>query len=283
MAPRKNTRAKVVSFIHMKGGVGKSTCAVNLAATLAKEHQKRVLVVDFDPQTNATTSLMPLEAWKQWSQKNGTMSDLLEMDRPSGRRKSEFKIEDCIVRDVLPDLPGLDLIPSHLQLTFLDLDLAARPGRERIFSRKLNKILSDYDFIFCDCAPNLMTATQNALFASDWYLTPMQPDFLSSMGLSMLRDRLSYLRKSLEFNLKSLGVVFSRVRGHLNFHQETMDRLKQDRAFKSVHFFETFIPENIKLGEAPMESKPINLYDNRATGAVAFRKLTEEFLQRTGG
>lgn len=283
MAPRKNNRAKVVSFIHMKGGVGKSTCAVNLAATLAKEHQKRVLVVDFDPQTNATTSLMPLESWKQWSIKNGTMSDLLEMERASGRRKSEIKIEDCIAHDVIPELPGLDLIPSHLQLTFLDLDLAARPGRERIFSRKLNKILSDYDFIFCDCAPNLMTATQNALFASDWYLTPMQPDFLSSMGLSMLRDRLSYLRKSLEFNLKSLGVVFSRVRAHLNFHQETMDRLRQDKAFKAVHFFETFIPENIKLGEAPMDSKPINLYDNRATGAVAFRKLTEEFLQRTGG
>ncbi len=283
MPARKNSRAKVVSFIHMKGGVGKSTCAVNLAATLAKEHQRRVLVVDFDPQTNATTSLMPLEAWKQWSLKHGTMADLLEMDRGGSRTNSEYKIEDCIVRDAQEAIPGLDLIPSHLQLTFLDLDLAARPGRERIFARKLNKILGDYDFVFCDCAPNLMTATQNALFASDWYLTPMQPDFLSSMGLSMLRDRLSYLRKSLEFNLKSLGVVFSRVRGHLTYHQETMERLRTDKAFKSVHFFENWIPENIKLGEAPMESKPINIYDNRATGAVAFRKLTEEFLERIGG
>ena len=88
----------------------------------------------------------------------------------SKRKGAEaFKIKDCIIHDVLEEIPGLDLIPSHLKLTFLDLDLAARPGRERIFTRKLEKVKPEYDFIICDCAPNLMTGTQNALYASDWY------------------------------------------------------------------------------------------------------------------
>src|SRR5208283_3881286 len=113
-------------------------------------------------------------------------------------------------------------IPSHLRLTFLDLDLASRPGRERIFARKLEKVIEDYDLILCDCPPNLQTATQNALYASDSYLVPMQPDFLSAVGLSLLLDRLAYLKSELEFKIKCLGVVFSRVRRHVAFHQETM-------------------------------------------------------------
>lgn len=275
-------RAQVISLIQMKGGVGKTTCAVNLAAYLAKEHNQRVLLVDFDPQTNASLSLMSEEQWRQWEAEHGTMADVLEVEH---KRKSAdtIKLSDCIAPNVVPEIPGLDLIPSHLKLTFLDLDLAARPGRERIFARKVEKVLSSYDLIFCDCPPNLMTATQNALYASDWYLVPMQPDFLSSIGLGLLQDRLGYLRKSLEFKIRCLGVVFSRVRRHIQFHQETMDRLKADKAFKKLHFFETFIPENITLGEAPMSAKPINLYDASATGAEAFHNLAQEFLSRLRG
>lgn len=276
------SKAQVISLIQMKGGVGKTTCAVNLAAYLAKDHDQRVLLVDFDPQTNASLSLMSEDQWRQWEEDHGTMADVLEAEH---KRKSAdtIKLSDCIVPNVVPEIPGLDLIPSHLKLTFLDLDLAARPGRERIFARKVEKVLSNYDLIFCDCPPNLMTATQNALYASDWYLVPMQPDFLSSIGLGLLQDRLGYLRKSLEFKIRCLGVVFSRVRRHIQFHQETMDRLKADKAFKKLHFFESFIPENITLGEAPMSAKPINLYDASATGAEAFHNLAQEFLDRLRG
>lgn len=276
------SKAQVISLIQMKGGVGKTTCAVNLAAYLAKDHDRRVLLVDFDPQTNASLSLMSEDQWRQWEEDHGTMADVLEAEH---KRKSAdtIKLSDCIVPNVVPEIPGLDLIPSHLKLTFLDLDLAARPGRERIFARKVEKVLSNYDLIFCDCPPNLMTATQNALYASDWYLVPMQPDFLSSIGLGLLQDRLGYLRKSLEFKIRCLGVVFSRVRRHIQFHQETMDRLKADKAFKKLHFFESFIPENITLGEAPMSAKPINLYDASATGAEAFHNLAQEFLDRLRG
>jgi chromosome partitioning protein len=275
-------KAQVISFINMKGGVGKTTCAVNLASYLAKEHQKRVLLVDFDPQTNASLSVMSEKQWQHWQKQHGTMADVLEVDSKRSKRNGQLKLEECIIHDVLPEVPGFDLVPSHLELTFLDLSLASRPGRERIFTRKLDKVLPDYDVVICDCAPNLMTGTQNALYASDWYCIPMQPDYLSSLGLDLLQDRLSYLRKSLEFKIRCLGVVFSRVRGHLHYHQETIERLRNDKALKRLHFFEAMIPENIKLAEAPMAGLPINLHDASATGAEAFRALAAEVLGRLG-
>ena len=272
-------KARVISFINMKGGVGKTTCAVNIAAYLAREHQKRVLLVDLDPQTNASLSVMTEKRWTKWQDEHGTMADILEVE--SKRKGAEIlKLKDCIIHDVIEEIPGLDLIPSHLKLTFLDLDLAARPGRERIFSRKLEKVKADYDIILCDCAPNLMTGTQNALYASDSYFIPMQPDYLSSIGVELLLDRLAYLRKSLEFKITCLGAAFTRVRAHLHYHQETMERLREAKGLKRVHFFETVIPENIKLAEAPMESKPIALHDGSATGAEAYRHLTAELLER---
>lgn len=274
-------KARVISLLNMKGGVGKTTCAVNLATYLAKDHGKRVLLVDFDPQTNASLSVMPEEVWEKWVIKHGSMADVLEV-RSEKKHDEPAKLADCIVHDVLPDVPGLDLLPSHLALTFIDLDLAARPGRERIFSRKIAKVIDQYDVILCDCPPNLMSATQNALYASDSYLVPMQPDYLSTLGLSLLKDRLAYLKRELEFKISCLGVIFTRVRGWLRYHSETMERLRADKSFKRMHFFETIIPENIKLAEAPMESKPIELHDRGASGADAFRALTAELIERLG-
>lgn len=275
--------ATVISLLNMKGGVGKTTAAVNLAAYLARDHQKRVLLVDLDPQTNASLSLIPEKAWEKWSEDHGTMADVFEIDAKRRKDDERHKLKNCIIKDVVPGIPGLDLVPSHLKLTFIDLDLAARPGRERILSRKLDKVIEDYDIVICDCPPNLQTATQNALFASDYFLVPMQPDFLSSIGLDLLLDRLDYLKEELEFKIKCLGVVFTRVRAHLRFHSETMERLPEEKGHRKLHFFKAHIPENIKLSEAPMESKPIALYDNTASGAEAFRELTKELLARLEG
>src|SRR6202012_1650930 len=193
------------------------------------------------------------------------------------------KFKDCIIENVLPDVPGLDLMPAHLSLAFLDLDLAARPGRERIFARKVEKVLGDYDIVLCDCAPSLMTGTQNGLYASDWYCIPMQPDYLSSIGLGLLQDRLGYLKKELEFKIRCLGIVFTRGRHWLRYHAETMERLRDDKGLKRLHFFETYIPENIKLAEAPMEAKPIALHDASASGALAYQALASEFIARLKG
>jgi chromosome partitioning protein len=275
-------KATVISLVNMKGGVGKTTVAVNLAAYLAREHQKKVLLIDLDPQTNASLSFMSEKAWAKWTDEHGSIAQVFELD-PRRKHEEPVKLADRIVHDVIPELPGLDLLPGHLRLTFLDLDLAARPGRERILTRKLAKVREDYDIILCDCPPNLQTATQNALYASDWFLVPMQPDFLSAIGLSLLLDRLAYLKGELEFKIKCLGVVFSRVRGHLAFHQETMHRLPGEKDFRKLHFFRTTIPENVSLSEAPMASQPIALYDSAATGAEAFRALTNEVVQRLEG
>ena len=273
--------ATVITLVNMKGGVGKTTVAVNLATYLARDHQKKVLLLDLDPQTNASLSLMPEKAWAKWVEEHGSMADVFELD--TKRKHAEpVKFADCIVHEVVPGITGLDLLPGHLRLTFLDLDLASRPGRERILTRKLAKVVEGYDIILCDCPPNLQTATQNALYASDWFLVPMQPDFLSSIGLSLLLDRLSYLKTELEFKIKCLGVVFTRVR-HVGFHQETMERLPEEKEFKKLHFFKTVIPENIALGEAPMSAKPIALYDGSAPGADAFRALAIEVIARLGG
>ncbi len=275
-------KATVISLVNMKGGVGKTTVAVNLAAHLARDHGLRVLLADLDPQTNASLSLMSEDRWEKWAAENGTMADVFELDAKRKRDDDHSKLRQCIVANVVPEIPGLDLVPSHLKLTFLDLDLAARPGRERIFTRKLAKVVDDYDIILCDCPPNLQTATQNALFASDWFLVPMQPDYLSSIGLSLLLDRLDYLKEELEFKIRCLGVIFTRVRGHVNFHQETMARLPGETGFKKLHFFNTVIPENITISEAPMEAKPVALYDSGAPGAEAFRALAREVLERIG-
>jgi chromosome partitioning protein len=274
-------QATVISLVNMKGGVGKTTVAVNLAAYLARDHQKKVLLLDLDPQTNASLSLMPEKAWVKWVEEHGSMADVFELDAKR-KRDEPVKFADCIVHDVVPGIAGLDLLPGHLRLTFLDLDLASRPGRERILLRKLSKVLEGYDIILCDCPPNLQTATQNALYASDWFLVPMQPDFLSSIGLSLLLDRLGYLKTGLEFKIRCLGVVFTRVR-HVEFHQETMKRLPEESEFRKLHFFKTVIPENIALGEAPMSAQPIALYDGSAPGAEAFRSLASEVIARLAG
>ena len=271
---------KIISVIQMKGGVGKTNCAVNLAAVLAKNFDQRVLLADFDPQTNATLSVMHEKDWLKWDRAHGTMAEVLGMEKEKKGEKVSQNLKDYIVKGVCERIPTLDLLPSHLKMTFIDTILASQPGRERIFSRKLKKIKDQYDVIVCDCPPSLMSVTQNALCASNYFLIPMQPDYLSTVGLKLVLDRVSYLKKSLQISVRCLGVVFTRVRGYLNYHAITMEEVKNQSPFKKLHFFNTFIPENITLSEAPMQNLPINVYDSSAPGAYAFRALGAEVAGR---
>lgn len=273
--------AKIISTVQMKGGVGKTNCAVNLASVLSAEYQKKVLVVDFDPQTNATLSLISENRWKSWDKTNGTMADLFGM---KGQKKGSAKqtINDYIIKDVNEKIPGLHLLPSHLKMTFIDSQLTSKPARERIFKQAIDALEEDYDYILCDCPPNLLTVTQNALYASSYFLVPLQPDFLSTLGVELLLNRIAYLKKSLQLRLKCLGMIFTRVRDYVDYHTETMKTLPMESKFSKLYFFENFIPETIKVSEAASQNLPINLYKHSSRGSEAFIHLGREFLERIG-
>lgn len=273
------SKTRIISLINMKGGVGKTTVAVNLAAHMALDAGLKVLLVDADPQTNATLSLMTLREWSKWTKQNGSMADVLEIESTDRKEDDFLKLKKCVVHGVRPEIPGLDLLPSHLKLTFVDLELASRPGRERILNRKLAKIKDDYDIVIIDCPPNLQAATQNALYASDYYLVPAQADFLSALGLELLIDRLEYLKEELEFKIKCLGVVFTRVRGGVKYHLDNMAEWPKEKTFAHLDFLQTFIPENIAISRAPSQSKPLLLIDPHAPGAIAFRSLSAEIVK----
>lgn len=155
----------VISFINMKGGVAKTTSTVEIAAILAKEHNKKVLVIDLDPQTNATLSLITLEQWEQIKD-TATIADVLGMNRGMSSRDEEFDINSAVIENVC-GIENLDLIPSHLELTFLDLDLVSRPARECILQNQIRNLSKQYDYILIDCPPNLTLAPQNALVISN--------------------------------------------------------------------------------------------------------------------
>jgi len=274
------SKTQVVSLINMKGGVGKTTLAVNLAAHMAHDAGLKVLLIDADPQTNATLSLMSPRKWEKWTNENGSMADVFEIESVIRNNEDFLKLKKCIIRGVVPEIPSFDLLPGHLKLTFIDLELASRAGRERILNRKLAKIKDDYDVVLIDCPPNLQAATQNALYASDWYLVPAQADFLSALGLELLVDRLQTLKEELEFKIKCLGVVFTRVRKGIQYHLETMDSWPEKKDFRGLSFMDTIIPENVAISRAPALGKPLLLIEPQAPGTAAFRALTEELLAR---
>jgi chromosome partitioning protein len=183
-----------ISFINMKGGVGKTTSVVEVATLLATEHDKNVLVIDLDPQTNATLSFITLDEWEAVKD-TATIADVLGMNRGTSSRDDEFDIKDAIIENA-GGIENLDLIPSHLELTFLDLDLVSVPARESVLKNQLDKADLDYDYILIDCPPNLTLAPQNALIISDYIIVPVVPEIFPAIGLPLLVNRVRKWRRS---------------------------------------------------------------------------------------
>jgi len=250
-------RAHIIAYTNWKGGVGKTTSCVNLSAYLV-EMGKRVLIVDLDPQGNASIGLGVIP------KKSKTIYNLL--------------CEDCDITEAvqLTSMKGLEIIPADVDLAGAEEELVRMPGRERILKKILEKARDSYDYICIDCPPSLGLLPVNALTAADALIIPIQCEFYAMEGIAQLMYTIKLIKKHLNPTLDIDGVLLTmESRGKLG-SQVAAEILKY---FGKITF-KTRIPRNIRLAEAPSHGKPINLYDKRCPGAVAYKDLCTELLAR---
>lgn len=252
---------KIVAIANQKGGVGKTTTAINLSACLAIL-EKKILVVDADPQANATSGL-------------GIMPDQVE-----------YSIYDCLVNDLSPreailptETPNLDLIPSDIDLVGAELELADMEGREYILRELLAPLKTDYDYIFIDCLPSLGLLTINALTAADSVLIPIQCEIFALEGLGKLKNTVNLVKKRLNPSLQVEGILLSMYDARLRLGGVVIEEI---RAISRDPIFDTIVHRNSKIGEAPSMHQPVILYDASSRGSINFLNLAREFLIRNG-
>ena len=251
---------KIYSFSNQKGGVGKTTTCVNMAAYLAS-FGKKVLLVDLDPQGNATTGL------------GFTKSQL---------KKSVYNVlieEEEVKDNVLPtELENLVLLPANIDLAGAEVELVYKKSREKVLKAALDKVKAQYDYIFIDCPPSLGLLTINALAAADSAIIPIQSEYYALEGLSQLMNTISLVRQHLNGKLQVEGVVLTMYDGRSTISKQIAAEI---RKYFTKKLYEIVIPRNIRLSEAPSHGKPILLHDPKCAGARAYNALTEEFLKKT--
>lgn len=252
---------KIIATANQKGGVGKTTTAVNLAACVA-DLGKRVLLIDIDPQGNATSGLGA-------TVKGGhTVYDVLLDDMPVEKavRNTKFK--------------NLSVLASTINLSGAEIELVGVENREKILRNALHAVKDEYDYMFIDSPPSLGILTLNALTAADSVLVPIQCEYYALEGVGQLMNTLQLVRKRLNPALDVEGVVLTMLDGRTNLGLQVVGEVKN--YFKGK-VFRTVVPRNVRLSEAPSHGLPIHLYDARCPGAEAYRKLAEELIQRNEG
>ena len=251
--------AKIIAIANQKGGVGKTTTSVNLTAILADMGQ-RVLAVDLDPQGNTTSGL------------GMTVEDKSVYEVVMGR----IGLKEAVRHT---EIPGLDLVGADIRLAGAELELVSVDRREYRLKTALAAVQKDYDFIFIDCPPSLSLLTLNALTAADRVLVPIQCEYYALEGVSSLMNTISRVKKTFNPRIDLEGVVLTMLDGRTNLGLQVVDEVKKHFRKKT---FATTIPRSIRLGEAPSHGEPIHVYDPRSAGAVAYRALAAELLERNG-
>jgi len=262
---------KIVSCVNLKGGVGKTAIAVNFAAYCGTQGLK-TLLVDVDPQTNATFSCIEPEKWGEVSKKNGTVANLLGMRNFSAEGSSP-SAKDVIVPGVFSNV---DLIPSHIDLFTIDLDLGGAAGRELKLRKALKPIVGDYQIIVIDCPPNLTIPTQNALATSTHFVVPISPDFLSSIGIALLLSRIKKLCDDLDYSLIHAGIVISRVGRPAAFREKTVASV---RAQFGKTVLDSELKERASVGESASLQRSI-FQSTDQTAIQEFSAMSKELLAR---
>lgn len=250
-------RAIVVA--NQKGGVGKTTTAINLSACLAEAGQK-VLAIDMDPQGNMTSGF----GIEKEEVENTVYELLLE----------ESKVEECIQKDVMENL---SLICSNINLAAAEIELIGVEEKEFILQRAIEPVKEEYDFIIIDCPPSLNMLTINAMCLADTVLVPIQCEYYALEGLSQLIHTINLVQERLNPNLEMEGVVFTMYDARTNLSLQVVENVKNNL---QQTIYKTIIPRNVRLAEAPSHGMPINLYDTRSAGAESYRLLAEEVIHR---
>lgn len=251
---------KIIAFANQKGGVGKTTTAVNLAAALA-EQGKKILVCDFDPQGNATSGF--------------------GID-PRSLKTSVYELTVCDapVEDGIIKTKWVDVIGANVNLAGAEIDLIELDRREYRLKLVLDQVRDAYDFIFIDCPPSLGLLTLNSLCAADSFLVPLQCEYYALEGLTQLMTTVRAVQRGLNQGIKMEGVLLTMFDGRTNLSIQVVEEVKRHFGKK---VFATVVPRNVRLSEAPSHGEPITAYDRYCRGAEAYMTLAQEFLRRNEG